>query len=128
MNEITEAKQVSSHSIIEAAFTLQWESHLASHTERYHFHKLNVWRDLDLLPREIQSQVLGRPRGHIGRHAFAAGTLVPAWSEANLVRVKQGQFDRNPVGVRHQQRHVAVVPVVPANPALFFVKVEPAIQ
>ncbi len=95
MNDITEAKQVSAHSIIEAAFELHWESALARHTERYHFPKLNVWRDLDLLPQEIQTQVLGRPQGHSGRHSFGAGSLVPAWSEDNLARVKQSQFDRN---------------------------------
>jgi SAM-dependent methyltransferase len=95
MNDITEAERVSVHSTIEAAFELRWESPLSRHTERYHFPKLNVWRDLELLPQEIQSQVLGRPRGHSGRHGFGAGALVPAWSEANLVWVKQGQFDRN---------------------------------
>lgn len=95
MNDITEAKHVSAHSIIEAAFALHWESPLARHTERYHFPKLNVWRDLDLLPQEIQRQVLGRPQGHGGRHAFAAGSLVPAWNETNLVRVRQRQFNRN---------------------------------
>lgn len=95
MNGITEAEQVSAHSIIEAAFEFHWESPLARHTERYHFPKLNGWSGLDLLPQEIQRQILGRPRGHGGRHAFAAGTLVPAWNEANLVRVNQRQFDRN---------------------------------
>lgn len=104
MNELTEAMHVDSHSIVAAAFTLRWNSALAKHTEVYHSPRLNVWRDLDLLPAPIQQEILRHTGGHSGAHSFGPGVLVPAWSERNLVRVRDNQFNRN------WRRHMRIEP------------------
>ena len=95
MNDLTEAVHVDFHSIVDAAFTLRWDSPLAHHTEVFHFPKLNVWRDLDLLPPPIQQEILGHAPGDSGTQSFGPGELVPAWSERNLLQVRDKQFNRN---------------------------------
>jgi len=104
MNDLTEAMHVDSHSIVATAFTLRWNSALAHHTEVYHVPRLNVWRDLDLLPRPLQQEILGQASGHSAAHPFGPGELVPAWTERNLVRIRDSQFNRN------WRRHMRIEP------------------
>ena len=48
--------------------------------------------------------MLGHTSGHSGSHSFGTGELVPAWSERNLVRVRDHQFNRN------WRRHLRIEP------------------
>lgn len=98
------SKQVGTHSLVAARFALRWRSAQGRHEEVYHFPKLNVWRDLDLLPAALQQEILGRPQGYSGRAGFAPGTLVPPWTQHLLVQVRPQEFNR------HWRKHLDIQP------------------
>jgi SAM-dependent methyltransferase/FKBP-type peptidyl-prolyl cis-trans isomerase 2 len=77
-------------------FDLDWACELAHHTETLFAGKLNLWRDI--LPPEIEHQIMGQPVGHRAAHAFAPGELIPAHQEAEIKRVRHAQFDRRFAG------------------------------
>ena len=64
MSDPGAALRVDTHSLISAEVGLRWKSEIASHDEVFHFPALNVWRDLDLLPRPLQQGILGQVTGH----------------------------------------------------------------
>jgi hypothetical protein len=65
---------------------IEWRSPDARHTEHYHFDKLNLWRDI--LPGSL-SVTLPDSGGEWLQQEFAAGELVPAWSEQNIHTVRR---------------------------------------
>jgi SAM-dependent methyltransferase len=86
------------HCQIALDLTLRWQDSHAHHEDRLHVARLNVWRDLDLLPPALQQEVLGRPAGHRGRHRFAAGALLPQWRADGLIRAAVIDFNTRFLG------------------------------
>ena len=94
MNDKSRPRTVSSRDLVSAAFSLRWSSETAEHEDVFHFPKLNVWRDLDLLPQTVQQEILGQPAGHTGSAGFPPGVLVEPRDSRNLVRIRARQFNR----------------------------------
>lgn len=71
MNHSTESQCIDTHTV-QAVVTLYRECPLSRHTDIYHFPRLNVSRDLDLLPMEIQREILDQRRFAPGRTTLDA--------------------------------------------------------
>lgn len=85
-------ERTSSRAMARVRFQLRWESALGRHTDCLVATKLNLWRDV--LPPELEAQVMDRPAGHRAGHRFAAGELIPPWDHRALHRVRNRQFNR----------------------------------
>ncbi len=73
-------------------FTVEWRSDSARHTDCLVAGKLNLGRDM--LPRELEPQVLGHAPGHVARHRFAAGELMPEWMAEDHLTLPETAFHR----------------------------------
>jgi hypothetical protein len=56
------------------AFTLGWRSDQARHTDQLVARRLNLWRDI--LPYELEPELMDKPVGHVARRVFAPGELI----------------------------------------------------
>ena len=65
---------------------IDWEDSASRHHNRDHFEKLNFWRDI--LPGALSVKLPGSS-GEWLSESFAAGELVPPWSENNIHCIKQ---------------------------------------
>lgn len=70
-------------------FALHWSGADAGHTDRLYFDKVNLWRDF--FPGRLGERLAAAAAGGSVSESFAAGELVPAWSEAAVHRVRPGQ-------------------------------------
>lgn len=75
---------------------LHWHSEAARHTDALFAPRLNLWRDL--LPPELEQQIMGQRVGHRASHGFGAGELIPDFHEGQLKRLRHNQFDRSFTG------------------------------
>lgn len=74
------------------AFTLEWTSEQARHTDVYVASALNLWRDY-FLP-ELEAMVQDKPVGHRETVVFKPGVLVPAAVAGDCLRVDTNRFNR----------------------------------
>lgn len=63
-------------SLIEATFTLRWESLYAKHEDKY-FVRINLWRELNLLPDPLRSFILDAEEGKSFKFNLGPGVLFP---------------------------------------------------
>jgi SAM-dependent methyltransferase len=77
-------------------FDLRWDSATARHCDSLIAPRLNLWRDL--LPPELEPDLMDRPRGHRAERRFAPGELVPQFDPRRLVSVPNERFDRGFLG------------------------------
>jgi SAM-dependent methyltransferase len=84
-------ERVNISSKVEAIFTFKWKSEFGLHEENY-FCKINVWRDLDLLPEKLKEQLMGRENGETFSVFFKGGELFP-YSYENIIEVESKQFN-----------------------------------
>ena len=75
------------------AFTLEWSSGEVRHSDCLVARKLNLWRDI--LPFELEGQLMDKPVGHVASHRFAAGELTPPYQNADCLDVPAKAFNRN---------------------------------
>ena len=75
------------------AFSLSWQSQHARHTDQTVARKLNLWRDI--LPFELEPELMDKPAGHIARHRFAAGELIVPYQPDQCFNLAQHAFHRN---------------------------------
>ncbi len=71
-------------------FSLQWQSHVASHVDRLYIGKIDFWRDI--FPDDMQ-QAAALQAGESLSKSFAAGELVPAHNPGRRVRFRKNLFD-----------------------------------
>jgi len=74
---------VSSRSLVDLVWQLQWRSDHLEHTETF-FTALNVWRELDLCPAGLARDLPGKSRGSTLAYHFAAGELVPDYDARQI--------------------------------------------
>lgn len=86
-------ERTNSQSMATIEFSLQWQSKTAQHHDSYVVQKFNFWRDI--LPPELESQLLNQPRGTEAKHSFAAGELLPTQQANNCFRIPAKQFNRH---------------------------------
>lgn len=86
-------ERTSSHAMAQMAFTLEWQCENARHRETLVARKFNFWRDI--LPPELEADLLDRPVGHSAQHRFAAGDLLPPYQASQLIEIRDQAFKRN---------------------------------
>lgn len=82
-------------------FELAWASSIARHIDSLVAVGLDLGRDI--LPPELVTDLMDRPRGHRAEHAFAPGELVPAWRPELAVSRHERRFSRRFAGRVHIQ-------------------------
>ena len=74
------------------AFSLQWQSGHARHTDQLVARKLNLWRDI--LPFELEPELMDKPVDHVARRSFAAGELIVPYQPDLCFNLSQRAFHR----------------------------------
>jgi len=77
-------------------FSIQWQSPYGNHTDRWYAEKIDFWRDF--FPGNMHQNVSVLSHGEKYSEAFAAGCLVPPYSEKNIRRFPINQFSTNKTG------------------------------
>jgi len=88
-------QRVGSHDLIDIQFSIDWDSDEGHHHETRHFYNFHVWRDIDLLPQDIQSAIIDQQVGSQGSAKVFAGDNVPAKSSFNVKKARRKQFNSN---------------------------------
>jgi SAM-dependent methyltransferase len=84
------------------AFSVAWQSDIARHTDQLVARKLDLWRDI--LPFELEPELMDKPVNHVARRYFAAGRLIVPYQADRCFNLSQRAFHR---GLR---RHMRVEP------------------
>ena len=111
MNDITEAllgfelggddnsptdnllERTSSDAMCAMAFSLEWRSEHARHTDNLVARKLNLWRDI--LPFELEPDLMDKPVNHVASRRYAAGELIVPYQSDLCFNLGQRAFHRN---------------------------------
>jgi SAM-dependent methyltransferase len=80
------------HAVAAMSFSLGWQSENARHTDCLVANKLNLWHDI--LPPQMESDLMDKPVGHVAKQDFAAGELVPSYREQDCLRIPSLAFNR----------------------------------
>jgi hypothetical protein len=75
------------------AFTLSWRSDHALHTDQLVARRLNLWRDI--LPYELEPDLMDKPVGHGARRVFAPGELIVPYQADLCFNLSQRGFHRD---------------------------------
>jgi hypothetical protein len=75
------------------AFALSWQSREARHTDQLVARKLNLWRDI--LPYELEPELMDKPVDHVARRTFAPGELIVPYQADLCFNVSQRGFHRS---------------------------------
>jgi hypothetical protein len=78
---------------------LNWQSDFASYVETFYV-PLNVWRELEILPKSLTQALAGQRAGFVLKTSFAAGSLVPAHNEDRVRWFPQASFAQGQVAPR----------------------------
>lgn len=108
MNDITEAlagfglgddsrdtrplEHTSSHAMCAMAFSLAWQSANARHTDQLVARRLNLWRDI--LPYELEPDLMDKPVGHVTSRAFGPGELIVPYQADRCFNLSRRAFHR----------------------------------
>jgi len=93
-------ERTSSKAMCAMAFSLHWRSEHARHTEQLVARKLNLWRDI--LPFELEPELMDKPVGHTVTRSFGAGELIIPYQSDLCFNLRQRAFHRtlrNPIHV-----------------------------
>ncbi len=110
MNDITEAllgfeldddhgaaqprslERTDGHAMCAMAFSLEWRCRHARHTDQRVAPKLNLWRDI--LPFQIEPDLMDKPVEHVANHRFAPGELIVPYQSDCCFNLGQRAFHR----------------------------------
>ena len=82
---------IDSKSLATLYVSLNRQSDFASHVETFYV-PLNVWRELEILPKSLAQALAGQRAGSVLKTSFAAGSLVPAHNEDRVRWFPQASF------------------------------------
>ena len=85
-------ERTNAHAMCAMAFSLHWESEFARHTDQLVARKLNLWRDI--LPYELEPELIDKPVDHIASRRFAPGELIVPYQSDLCFNLRQGAFHR----------------------------------
>ena len=88
-------KKISNHSIVNLSLSVAYQSEFGKHKDTRHFEKFNVWRDIDLLPQKIQTDLPGKTAGYRKIYPLDAGELNIAKTNSLLYHIENKRFNRN---------------------------------
>ncbi len=80
------------HAMCAMAFGLQWQSEHARHNDQLVAPKLNLWRDI--LPFELEPELMDKPVNHVARRSFGAGELIVPYQPDLCFNLSQRAFHR----------------------------------
>ena len=80
------------HAMCAMAFSLGWRSEHARHTDQLVARKLNLWRDI--LPFELEPELMDKPVGHVATHAYRPGELIVPYQSDLCFNLSQRAFHR----------------------------------
>ena len=83
---------VTGRTMVAMTCQVQWQCEHARHTDGYHAMKLNLGRDL--VAPELERQLCGQPVGTTASHTFAAGDLLPAAQDQDVLQIPASCFNR----------------------------------
>jgi SAM-dependent methyltransferase len=92
-HDSTTLERTGSRAMCAMAFDLSWSSTYARHSEQLVARKLNLWRDL--LPFELEPELMDRPVDHVASHAYAPGELIVPYQPDLCFSLRQGAFHRH---------------------------------
>jgi SAM-dependent methyltransferase len=75
------------------AFSVTWESDGVRHTDQRVARKLNLWRDI--LPFELEPDLMDKPVGHVAHHSFGPGELIVPYQPEHCFNLRLGAFRRH---------------------------------
>ncbi len=85
--------RTNSRAMCAMAFSLQWQGQNARHTDQLIARKLNLWRDI--LPYELEPDLMDKPVDHIARRNFDGGELIVPYQSDLCFNLSQRAFHRN---------------------------------
>ncbi len=91
--DIQPLPRTNSRAMCAMAFSLEWQSADARHIDHLVARKLNLWRDV--LPFELEPDLIDKPVGHVARHAFAKGELIVPYQSDLCFNLSQRAFHRD---------------------------------
>lgn len=89
----TPLERTGSRAMCAMAFSVAWHSELARHTDQRIAPELNLWRDI--LPFELEPELMDKPVNHVARRYFAAGRLIVPYQADRCFNLSQRAFHRN---------------------------------
>ena len=89
---VQQLERTNGHAMCAMAFSLQWESEFARHTDQLVARKLNLWRDI--LPYELEPELMDKPVDHIASRHFAPGQLIVPYQSDLCFNLRQRAFHR----------------------------------
>lgn len=87
--------KIHSKSMLNMALTVEWKSEHVTHKDVRVFERYNVWRDLDLMPVEIQKELPGKSIGFKNTYRVVNGELVAPWQSSQFHTIQSDQFKTN---------------------------------
>lgn len=75
------------------AFSLDWQSRHARHSDQLVARKLNLWRDI--LPYELEPELMDKPLNHVAQRSFRAGELIVPYQAELCFNLSQRAFHRH---------------------------------
>lgn len=87
--------ELDEHGLASVTLSVNWSDGRACHEDRLHVEKFSVWREADLLPPEIGTNIPGMRAGARAKTAFSSGEAVPPWDASRQLSTKPARFDRH---------------------------------
>ncbi|MDJ0739480.1 MAG: class I SAM-dependent methyltransferase [Gammaproteobacteria bacterium] len=85
-------ERTSARAMCAMAFSLAWRSEHATHTDQLVARKLNLWRDI--LPFELEPDLMDKPVDHVAGHSYAPGELIVPYQSDLCFNLSQRAFHR----------------------------------
>lgn len=82
--------KIDSDKLVDVTYTLDWQSPVARHSDRFFGHAVNMWRDC--FPERVYRALEGRSGGDRVVFEFGPGDLLPGYTQDRVMTLKRRQF------------------------------------
>jgi len=96
-------EKIDKNKLASIEYTLRWKSSYAEHTDCFHAHKVNLWRDL--FSERIYNELLGKKNGDTIEFQSINDDLRPQYVLSNEFEINQCQFDRKLLPLQNKKLH-----------------------